>query len=100
MRCKNCGWPNKPNETNCVKCGTPLTAEDDSDLSLGNVSDARSNGALNETVREEDVFGSRNSPQNSNSNQETVAESEEANKPCPKCGYPLRPGTEKCPHCK
>ena len=77
-----------------------MTAEDDSDLSLGNVSDARSNGALNETVREEDVFGSRNSPQNSNSNQETVAESEEANKPCPKCGYPLRPGTEKCPHCK
>ena len=28
MRCKNCGWPNKPNETTCVKCHTPLVADD------------------------------------------------------------------------
>lgn len=100
MRCKNCGWPNKPSETNCVKCGTPLISEDDSDMSLGNASNGGSNGALNETVMEDDVFGSRNSSQSSKSNQETVVEPEEANKPCPKCGYPLRPGTEKCPNCK
>ncbi len=30
MRCKNCGWPNKPNERVCVKCHAPLSADDDS----------------------------------------------------------------------
>lgn len=24
MRCKNCGWPNKPDATTCSKCATPL----------------------------------------------------------------------------
>lgn len=24
MRCKNCGWPNKPGATNCSKCNSPL----------------------------------------------------------------------------
>lgn len=99
MRCKNCGWPNKPNETNCVKCGTPLTSDDDSDLSMGNVSSAGSNGPLNETVMEDEVFGPRNASSN-NEVKENVEGHEEENKPCPKCGYPLRPGTEKCPNCK
>ena len=98
MRCKNCGWPNKPNETNCVKCGTPLTSEDDSDMSFSNASNAGTNGGLNETVREEDVFGPAS--QSHDSNKETIEEAEGKNKPCPKCGYPLRPGTEKCPNCK
>ena len=100
MRCRNCGWPNKPNETNCVKCGTPLTSEDDSEMPMGNTSNSSSNGVLNETVMEKDVFGSRNSSQYGTSSQETVDEPENGNKPCPKCGYPLRPGTEKCPNCK
>ena len=84
MRCKNCGWPNKPNVTNCVKCGTPLTFDDDSDMSVNNTSNAGTGEGLKETVRENEVF----------------VGNEEINKPCPKCGYPLRPDTEKCPNCK
>lgn len=100
MRCKNCGWPNKPNETNCVKCGTPLVSEDDSGMSFENDSNARVNEGLNETVMEDDVFGLQNVSQNYESNKETTVENVEKSKPCPKCGYPLRPGTEKCPNCK
>lgn len=92
MRCKNCGWPNKPSETVCTKCGSPLVSEDDSDMSYNN----RSGENLGKTVFEDDIFGSRDVPNN-----KTVVESEEtSNNPCPKCGYPLRPGTEKCPNCK
>lgn len=28
MRCKNCGWPNKPGATVCCKCKSPLDNED------------------------------------------------------------------------
>lgn len=99
MRCKNCGWPNKPNETNCVKCGTPLTSEDDSDLSIGNAFNTGENEELKGTVREDCVFDSY-SRRIEPPSRGDVAEAEEGNKPCPKCGYPLRPGTEKCPNCK
>lgn len=27
MKCKNCNWPNRPNEKVCVKCGAPLTED-------------------------------------------------------------------------
>lgn len=98
MRCKKCGWPNKPNETSCVKCGTPLTSEDDSEMSFDGASNGGAGGGLNETIREDDVFGPV--VQNQESNKKNIVETEEKNKPCPKCGYPLRPGTEKCPNCK
>lgn len=71
MRCKNCGWPNKPNETTCVKCNAPLESEDDSSR------------PLNATVREQDAFGF-------NREEENV---------CPKCGYPIRNNSQKCPNC-
>lgn len=100
MRCKSCGWPNKPNETNCVKCHAPLISEDDSDLSYNDKSNNRFSENLKETVREDAVFGVLNAYQSHESGEETKNESEEVNKPCPKCGYPLRPGTEKCPNCK
>lgn len=99
MRCKNCGWPNKPNEKTCVKCHTPLESNDaDFNVSpavAGNGEMAES--AYGKTVREEDVFGRNNSnlaPVDGNG-QEVAS-----NRPCPKCGYPVRPGTEKCPNCK
>lgn len=102
MRCKNCGWPNKPNETTCVKCHTPLTADDDDVSVLQPISDEVYNEAnLAKTVFEEEIFGGNQNSSNSNQQEyaETVSE-EEPTKPCPKCGYPLRPETEKCPNCK
>ena len=93
MRCKNCGWPNKPNEKVCVKCHTPLEADND-DVTYGagmpNNTGSESR-PLNKTVMEDDIFGSgrnaevrretrRDEPQTDNSKQ------------CPKCGYPVRSG--------
>ena len=74
MRCKNCGWPNRPEETNCSKCGTPLET--------ANAQVTFNHSDQNQTVREEDVFTPATQPNI-----------------CPKCGYPHRPGVQKCPNC-
>lgn len=71
MRCKNCGWPNKPNETNCVKCHAPLDAEE------------QNSRPMNATISEQEAFG--------------LGDVEE--RVCPKCGYPLRSNSYKCPNC-
>ena len=95
MRCKNCGWPNKPNETVCVKCGSPLDAEPQS---MDNYNDGgyqpQNDGGdgLKKTVMENQVFGPSVEPpiQESPTLSETV---------CPKCGYPMRSDATKCPNC-
>ena len=100
MRCKNCGWPNKPNERVCVKCHAPLSADDDSmERDGGGSEPQRENVSLNKTVCEEDIFGQgMREPYPADNKQDEIAE--EKTKPCPKCGYPVRIGTEKCPNCK
>lgn len=99
MRCKSCGWPNKPNQTNCVKCGTPLTLEDSFDLSDGSNSSNGVESELNETIWEEEAFPGQGVAKNRKHVDEGIAETESKNRPCPKCGYPLRPGVGKCPNC-
>lgn len=47
MRCKNCGWPNKPESTTCAKCGAALDSTDP----------GVSEGDLKKTVLEKEVFG-------------------------------------------
>jgi uncharacterized protein with PIN domain len=54
----------------------------ESSQSVGQFTD--SNSELKKTIREDDVFG--NQPAQPNI--------------CPKCSYPLRPGTTKCPNCQ
>ena len=76
MRCKNCGWPNRPGETICSKCGTSL------DEATSTTSGTSSPITSNQTVREDDVFTKVSQPNI-----------------CSKCGYPLRPGLYKCPNC-
>lgn len=98
MRCKNCGWPNKPNETTCVKCHTPLVADDDIDVKISQPSVGNDERNIAKTVLEDDVFGAGASAP-SDATHYTVQEAEQT-QPCPKCGYPLRPGTDKCPNCK
>ena len=78
MRCKNCGWPNKPEATTCTKCGSPLESTEQ----VGQYTD--SHVALKKTVSEQDAFGGQVAQPNI----------------CPKCSYPLRPGSTKCPNCQ
>ena len=104
MRCKNCGWPNKPNETRCTKCGSPLSSNDDDFDIVGAGTVSESTSPLNNTVREEDVFSQDrlNKPEPSTYAQANVEHHESIPHmdQCPKCGYPLRPGVDKCPNCK
>ena len=69
MRCKNCGWPNRPGETFCVKCKSPLEVEE------------RLENNFRATVHETDVFG------------------EGDGKICPKCGNQIPSNVEHCPNC-
>lgn len=96
MRCKNCGWPNKPNETTCVKCHAALGGDDDPVVAVP-VADAAggTSGSLKNTVLEDDVFG-RISPVAHRWGNTRQAD---ANPVCQKCGYPMRDGAAKCPNC-
>ena len=79
MRCKNCGWPNRPGESICQKCGTPLESE----KTFENDGHGVSPSHLNATVPE----------------MSTYDESQSEELVCPKCGYPLRSNASKCPNC-
>lgn len=102
MRCKNCGWPNKPNERVCVKCHAPLSPDDDSMERGGGAGREyqREDIALNKTVCEEDIFGQAVAAEPYHADRRQPEEPEEKTRPCPKCGYPVRVGTDKCPNCK
>lgn len=80
MRCKNCGWPNRPGVSICQKCGSPL----DSDSSLNEMGENSSSSNINATVLENMPFEKQ--------------DSKEENK-CPKCGFPLPDKNSKCPNC-
>ncbi len=113
MHCKNCGWPNKPGLINCTKCNSPLNGEATPRPSFPEPQDSESpaqQGAetpLNGTVYENVAFAD-NKPAASHAatvhipipNQATPQESSEDKRQCPKCGYPMRPDTDKCPNCK
>lgn len=99
MRCKNCGWPNKPSETVCVKCGSPLevdsSAPEFSNSFESPMPDVPQGGdGLKKTVMESNLYGEQNSVV-SPGPMHTVAEEST----CPKCGYPLRADAIKCPNC-
>lgn len=99
MRCKNCGWPNKPNERVCAKCHTPLEAEND-DVAYGGSMPGNAGDEerpLGKTVMEDEVFGLGRKA-NVEPEPRMKTRTGEAIQ-CPKCGYPVRSGVERCPNC-
>lgn len=144
MRCKNCGWPNKPGATNCSKCNSPLgeaqapVAEpvQQVDVNATVLNEPVMNepepqqsaptpvetpapaprpqslgGApLGGTVFENEVFpeavpqpsapAPAPAPAVESVNQPSAPAQSAQPKVCPKCGYPLRPDTDKCPNCR
>lgn len=129
MRCKNCGWPNKPGATVCCKCKSPL---ENDETQLGDnvgeeLNDSPASSSLGSaTVQQSDVDPEAKTIMNipapdDGGHMPTVAEglpnsglpssyeqeSSPATRPeirfpdeCPQCHYPLRPNTRRCPNCQ
>ena len=101
MRCKNCGWPNKPDVTNCVKCGEPLIDDGPAPMHgttpIGNV-DMPEPSNLKKTVIEAGNYGFTPQPEN-NTGATVILDAPDGGNTCPKCGYPLRADAVKCPNC-
>lgn len=104
MRCKNCGWPNKPGESACVKCHTPLMPSYDQLDPSNGAEMSQSSRPLSKTVLEGAVFDEKRQNDNPQGNSERANSGNSVNSDtltnCPKCGYPLRAGVEKCPNCR
>lgn len=98
MRCENCGWPNKPSETRCTKCNSPLPTSDERFPTYARGEAEIPERPLNKTVRDDIVFSESNSEGLRTNDTETTASTGLSQ--CPKCGYPLRAGIDKCPNCK
>jgi hypothetical protein len=105
-RCNNCGWGQNPDSsTHCEKCNSPLT-----DMGGGDHTTRDSGGYqespevnLNQTVREPGAGRGMSGQSSHRATQRkfgmedgTIAEPGS----CPKCGYPLRSGSNKCPRCQ
>lgn len=95
MRCKNCGWPNKPQVKTCVKCHAPL---DQTEMSQPvppqrDFPNETSSAELQKTVLESESFGY------DSGNDVNVSMGSKEGKVCSKCGYLLRIDAVKCPNC-
>ena len=86
MRCKNCGWPNQPGETNCVKCHAPLEADASAPEGTMPMTAMDASAPMRKTVLE---------PNPGMGTQQNAG----GKKTCPQCGFPLREGAVKCPKC-
>lgn len=89
MRCNNCGWENPDHNTRCEKCNAPLQGG----ASYQPAQPAQQHN-LNSTVIESEVF-----PGAPAQGQQAPYQQAGASNLCPKCGYPLRDGSQVCPNC-
>lgn len=112
-RCNNCGWGQNPDSsTHCEKCNSPLADMGGGDHTLrDDVQTLRDEGGYQEssemnprrTILEPGAGRGMSGQSSHRATQrkfdmdgETIAEPGT----CPKCGYPLRSGSNKCPRCQ
>jgi uncharacterized Zn finger protein (UPF0148 family) len=81
MRCKNCGWENPEDNTNCEKCRAPLVRSSGSEQVYSHV---QPESRLKKTIFETGV---------------SVREESGKANICPQCGYPMRANDVSCPNC-
>lgn len=91
MRCRNCGWSNPDGASLCEKCKQPL---DGNQNVIATANECERNQPIQEslrrTIRESEAYsGGHDEKQNSKEHEGF----------CPKCGYPVVPGSEYCPSC-
>ena len=91
MRCKNCGWPNQPGETHCVKCHAPLEMGNDGTVVENYPQPRGAEPNLKKTVLDASPLMGAAAPS-------PAMEMPQGNS-CPQCGFPLRPGSDHCPKC-
>ena len=84
MRCQNCGWSNPEGATVCEKCKQPLSATQSNPTYQSQTQPEN----LRKTVRESTPVGVHSEPY--------VSMKDGC---CPKCGYPVAPGSDACPSC-
>lgn len=111
MKCKNCSWPNRPGEKNCIKCGAPLT-EDSSAPKIPSghnptVVNSLSGARPSPHPRKDQAPTQPLQPQQPQPQQQPQPLQPLQPQPvapvnpnvCPRCNYPLRPGMAECPNC-
>ncbi len=117
MRCKNCGWPNKPGAKTCVKCQSPLDSEPAPSNQPPYQQPAqpyqqpvnKEGGTIPLTDDMRRPVPPPSQPQKATELEPGRVQNTPTAVPprqtsgitkCPKCGYPLRQGVTKCPHCQ
>ena len=91
MRCRNCGWSNPDGASLCEKCKQPLDGNQNVIATANEcerIQPVQEN--LRKTIRESGPYVANNYEDQSSKKQEVC---------CPKCGYPVIPGSEYCPSC-
>lgn len=87
MRCKNCGWPNEPNVSRCIKCNAPLSGSMVDSGRNSSTASSEPEESLKATIREASSGGGFDDSANN------------GNSTCPRCGYPISDGMGECPVC-
>lgn len=89
MRCQNCGWSNPEGATSCEKCKHPLDVIQNNTITSNEGETFQPiQESLRKTIRENRPYGSA---------EQQVQKEQDGF--CPKCGYPIAPGSEYCPSC-
>lgn len=103
MRCKNCGWPNEPNASKCVKCNAPLVGGASvPEVSQQPIYSSQPAENLKATLREQASSASSVHESHASMGQQQAdaqADASRDSSTCPQCGYKRSSSVKACPVC-